>query len=235
MPVPTQALPTVGGANATEEPKLRAALQELQTLLGGGLDSTNISPGLLAGSDVRAKKVTATEEALTGAVKVPTALTTADSVTITTAADALVEIRYSALWRMRFSVDPRTVGTVLARASLWIDGSQVYPSVFSMQGDTGSYQLYPGGTVYSDTSQANLPDGSSSANPVFVSAFTGTNVTATLPKLRSSAGLVYELAAGSHTVEMRFHFDDSPNNNPNLPNAALMVSQRKLRVRSIAY
>lgn len=50
MPIPSQPLPTVGQPSSTEDPKVRSALSELQTILTAGVDSTNMaaSAGLTA-------------------------------------------------------------------------------------------------------------------------------------------------------------------------------------------
>jgi hypothetical protein len=43
MGVPSQPLPTIGQPNSTEDAKVRSALQELQTILTGGLVSANVA------------------------------------------------------------------------------------------------------------------------------------------------------------------------------------------------
>jgi hypothetical protein len=43
MGVPSQALPTVGQPNSTEDSKVRSCLSELQTILNGNVDPSNIS------------------------------------------------------------------------------------------------------------------------------------------------------------------------------------------------
>lgn len=43
MGVPSQALPTIGQPNSTEDAKVRSALSELQTILTGNVDAANIT------------------------------------------------------------------------------------------------------------------------------------------------------------------------------------------------
>lgn len=43
MGVPNQPLPTIGQPNSTEDSKVRSALSELQTILGGNIDATNLA------------------------------------------------------------------------------------------------------------------------------------------------------------------------------------------------
>lgn len=50
MSLPTQPLPTIGAANSTEDPKVRNALQELQTILGGNVDASNLAAGAVTAS-----------------------------------------------------------------------------------------------------------------------------------------------------------------------------------------
>jgi hypothetical protein len=43
MGVPSSPLPSLGGDNATEDPKIRTALQELQSILTGSVDDSNLA------------------------------------------------------------------------------------------------------------------------------------------------------------------------------------------------
>lgn len=45
MGVPSQSLPTVGQPNSTEDAKVRSALSELQTILTGNVDASNLAAG----------------------------------------------------------------------------------------------------------------------------------------------------------------------------------------------
>ncbi|UTI65603.1 hypothetical protein NBH00_05180 [Paraconexibacter antarcticus] len=47
MTLSTQPLPTLGASNSTEDPKVRSLLSELQNILNGGLDGTNLTGGNL--------------------------------------------------------------------------------------------------------------------------------------------------------------------------------------------
>lgn len=57
MTIPTQPLPTVGQPNSTEDPKVRSALSELQTILTAGIDSTNLTGGALTSQVIPHVKV----------------------------------------------------------------------------------------------------------------------------------------------------------------------------------
>lgn len=47
MTLPSQPLPTISEANSAADPKVRAALSELQSILSGNVDLTNIATALL--------------------------------------------------------------------------------------------------------------------------------------------------------------------------------------------
>lgn len=47
MPVPSQPLPTIGVSNITEDPKILAALQEIQSILNGNVDATNLDEDIV--------------------------------------------------------------------------------------------------------------------------------------------------------------------------------------------
>lgn len=62
MTVPTQPLPTVGQPNSTEDPKVRSALAELQTILTAGVDTTNIAAAAgITAAQLAAGAVTSTK------------------------------------------------------------------------------------------------------------------------------------------------------------------------------
>ncbi len=105
MPVPVQPLPTIGQPNASEDPKTRSALSELQTILTAGVDETNLVVALLqklglnSGSQVgRGKSIIATSESRTNVAY--GTLTTPDRVTgIVLPTDGLIAVAYQATWQ----------------------------------------------------------------------------------------------------------------------------------------
>jgi hypothetical protein len=52
MTLSSQPLPNVNAPNATEDPKIRSLLSELQGIVNGGLDSSNITDGTIANADL---------------------------------------------------------------------------------------------------------------------------------------------------------------------------------------
>lgn len=105
MAIPTQPLPTIGQPNTSEDPKVRSALSELQTVLTGGTDVTNLSTGTLQllgltnGSQIgRGKSIIATSESR--GIFAFGALATPDRVTsIVLPTDALLFVAYHATWQ----------------------------------------------------------------------------------------------------------------------------------------
>lgn len=125
MTIPTQPLPTVGQPNSTEDPKVRSALSELQTILTAGVDTTNLAAaagitgaqvadatltaaklasavqaaaGLNGASTRRGKSIIATEESRTSTAY--GTLATPDQVSsIVMPTDGLICVAYHALWK----------------------------------------------------------------------------------------------------------------------------------------
>lgn len=68
MGVPIQAVPVINNANATEDPKIRSCLVELQAILSGGVDSSNIQDGTIAKVDLASSALQAFLQLTTPAV-----------------------------------------------------------------------------------------------------------------------------------------------------------------------
>lgn len=76
MAIPSQSLPTIGLPNSTEDPKIRAALSELQSILTGNVDRSNLLDGEVtfakAATDLRAFLVPAGHILASAAIQTPT-------------------------------------------------------------------------------------------------------------------------------------------------------------------
>lgn len=126
MPVPNQALPVIGNANSTEDPKILAVLTELQNLLNftaTGLDGFNFGTTLaqvtgVTGGNVtrRGKSIIATTETRSNAAY--GLMTTPDRVqSINLPTDGLIYVAYQAMWQEAVSNQ--------ARAAIFIGANQV--------------------------------------------------------------------------------------------------------------
>lgn len=136
MAIPTQSLPTIGQPNTSEDPKIRSCLSELQSVLTGATDVTNLSTttlqllGLTNGAQIgRGKSIVATSEVRTNVAY--GVLTTPDKVTgIVLPTDGLIFIAYRALW------SESVAGS--SRAAIFIGANQLKVPVF------GSSSSIPG-------------------------------------------------------------------------------------------
>jgi hypothetical protein len=133
MTLSSQPLPALGQPNSTEDSKIRSLLSELQGIVNGGIDSSNITDGSIAEVDLasalaarlgvgtggRGKTNIATSQTTSS----PTYATlgTPDSVTITLPTDGLIVVGYQATWQ-------ESVNSA-ARAALFIGANQVQVAI----------------------------------------------------------------------------------------------------------
>jgi hypothetical protein len=133
MTLSSQPLPTIGAANSTEDAKIRSLLSEIQGIINGGLDSSNITDATIAEADLaaalatrlglgsagRGKSIIATSQARTNVAY--GTLATPDKVTVTLPTDGLVFVSYQATWQESVSG--------AARAAIFLGANQVKTAV----------------------------------------------------------------------------------------------------------
>lgn len=130
MTLSSQPLPSIGAANSTEDPKIRSLLSELQGILNGNIDASNLAVAagvteaqlaaalatrLGLGTAGRGKSIIATSEVRTNTAY--GTMTTPDKVTVTLPTDGLICIAYQATWTL--------TGTGPAQATVFLGANEV--------------------------------------------------------------------------------------------------------------
>lgn len=111
MTLSTQPLPALGSPNSTEDPKIRSLLSEIQGIVNGNIDSSNVTDGSLVEADLapaltarlgvgtsgRGKSIIAASESRTNTTY--GTLPTPDKVTVTLPTDGLIMVAFQATWQ----------------------------------------------------------------------------------------------------------------------------------------
>ena len=178
MTLSTQPLPSIGAANATEDPKVRSLLSELQGIVNGGIDSTNLAAAagvteaqlaavlatrLGLGSSGRGKTNIATTEARANTAY--GTLTTPDKVTVTLPTDGLVAVAYQATWQ------ESVVGA--ARAAIFVGATQLKGARPGQSAPLAQEAQHGSGTTGQDVPLASYAGGLSSISGSVASAYGG--------------------------------------------------------------
>lgn len=124
MAIPAQSLPTIGQPNASEDPKIRSCLSELQTILTAATDETNLlvttlqKLGLNSGAQIgRGKSIIATAESTPATSYAIGNLTTPDRVqSLILPTDGLIVVLYKAIWQNSIASN--------GRAAIFVGASQ---------------------------------------------------------------------------------------------------------------
>lgn len=124
MAIPVQPLPTIGSPNSSEDPKIRSALSELQTVLTGGTDVTNLSTatlqflGLTNGAQVGRGKSIIAADGTRSNVAFGAVSNGPDVVTnVVVPVDAILVVGFEAIWAQTGAGD--------ATAAIFIGANQL--------------------------------------------------------------------------------------------------------------
>jgi hypothetical protein len=228
MTLSTQPLPSIGAPNSTEDAKIRSLLSEIQGIVNGGIDTSNLAAAagvteaqlaavlvsrLGVGTTGRGKSIIATSESRTNTAY--GTLTTPDKVTVTLPADGLIVATYQATWQESVSGAARAAFFIGANQQVMQSGTSQLPApVAAATGSSTAARDYPlvssGGGLMSVVSTsggfaADLTTGQA------VGAYGTTVIEETTVARSSGASLFYAggpchifAAAGTYDVTVQF-------------------------------
>lgn len=238
MSQPSQPLPTLGQPNSTEDPKIRSALSELQTILISNVDETNLTTvllqrlGLTTGAQVGRGKVNiVTTESRTNVAY--GLMPTPDRVTgVVLPTDGLICVAYQATWQESVAA--------AAQAAIFIGANQLKgaPTSTSAGNPIGQVSLQfantNAGTAATDMALATHAGGLASQVKTNTTAYGGDVTTGQLVGLSpfnaggqsGMGGPCYIFAAaGTYDISIQF----------NASSGSVTVKNRHLWVWTISF